>query len=319
MNITRPLLGFIALSLVAAPFLALDSAEASSPASDPVARPSLPPEAVIVVEVLGQSNAWGTQSFIADVEGREFTDIRDRAFIWNKISSATAVQHVDDGEWAPLTVGYGRSGPNSIGPELSLASELLGFLDRPIYVIKCARGETALMRTAQKIDWHPESQGEVFELWRDYYHRPALEDLVAKHGAGNVFHAGIAWFQGAADAEGRYDPAAQLYSHNLGRLAQALRAEAGYDIPLLIGRSENYTPSAFRPHIERVRFSQSRFAETTHNSDWFSTDRTELPNGEVLFPFGPDLHHFNGQAQVHLGDAMAAGLVRLGYLWPVQF
>ena len=278
----------------------------------------LPPDAVVVVEIMGQSNSWGTKSYIHEVPNQNFEPLARHASIWDKIGGATANTLIDDGEWAPLTIGFGRSGPDSFGPEMKLAERLFERFYRPIYVIKCSRGETALAELAAHIDWHPNSQGEIFELWRDYYHRPALDDLVVRHGADNIYYAGLCWFQGAADAENRFNPAYMLYESNLHLLLSAFRTEVGAGVPISIGRSENYVGDPIFPHINVVRLAQMQVAAATPDCEWYSTDLTVLQSGNVLFPFGTDGHHFNGRGQVHLGAAMANTLGRVGFLWPYQ-
>lgn len=167
-------------------------------------KTALPPDAVLVVEILGQSNSWGTKSFLEDVPPGSLENV-GQSFIWDKIGSLSAHDHVEDGAWAPLGVGFGRSGPRSFGPEMVLSQLVQRHLDRPLYIIKCSRGQTILAERAAVIDWSPDSVGEMFDLWRDYCHRPAMQALAAMHGPENIYYLGINWFQGAADAKDWYN------------------------------------------------------------------------------------------------------------------
>lgn len=275
----------------------------------------LPPNAVVVVEILGQSNAWGTNSYITDVP-MGAVDPEPDTFIWDKVGSPTATTHIDDGAWAPLTVGYGRSGPLSFGPEMRLARELHEAIDRPIYVVKCARGMTIIAERPAVTDWNSDSTGEMYDLWRDYYHRPAMLELAALHGPQNVFIIGVNWFQGAADAQNLYNLPYLEYEQNLRDMIQAVRMELSSRVVISVGRSENYVDPQF-PFINEVRASQVLVARTTKRCRWYSTNHRTLPSGEVLFEYGPDGHHFDGRGQLDLGYAMAKTLLSFSLFEPV--
>jgi hypothetical protein len=274
----------------------------------------LPPGAVVVVEIMGQSNSWGTQSFLSDVPMGVIDDVGD-SYIWDKIGGITALTHVDDGAWTPLTVGFGRSGPQSFGPEMVLAQKVYNKLQRPVYVIKCCRGQTLLADRASEVDWNANSVGEMFDLWREYYHRPAMQQLAQMHGAENVYYLGLNWFQGAADSRGLFNDPHLEYEQNLRDLLAAFRAVTVPNVAISVGRSENYTDPNY-PFINYVRAAQVTVADSTARCNWYSTNNRTLSSGEVLFEYAPDNHHFNGLGQLDLGNAMGRTLLRMGLFVP---
>ena len=278
----------------------------------------LPADARVVVLVDGQSQAWGTQSYLSEAVNPVWGDTTRYGRIWNKCGLATALDFVDDGAWVPLEEGYGRSGPESIGPELQLAYRLFQVFRRPVDIVKCCRGSTPLNPAGLPMNWHPSTTGaaSMWELMRDFYWGPALAALTADFGASNLHFTGVAWLQGAADARGDIPNAASEYGGNLTELLAAYRDLLGPNTAIAVGQSENYHESPVQgvvntyPDIVEVREAQAAVALADPLAQLYSVDSRTRGTVEA-FPMGDDNFHGTGQYQQHLGGVMAATLLSL--------
>ncbi|MCP3918983.1 MAG: sialate O-acetylesterase [bacterium] len=269
---------------------------------------------VAVVYLMGQSNCWGQGSFHSQVTDPQYDTTPPNVFIWNKLAGSHPHAPEGDGTFVPLTTGFGFQNPpgsnaDAIGCELQLVHVLRQRYDEPIYVIKCARGGTSLSPDPNRFEWSPLKTGELYDIWRDHYHAPAIELIRAQ---GNTPQCvGVAWCQGAADASINAPPgAADNYRQNLETLIQRVRADVGNPgVPFAIQRETNLDPALF-PGLDLVRDAQTTVGKNDPLVATFNSDTRTLPNGRLAFE-KHDGEHLTGNGQVDLGNGAGAQLLRL--------
>lgn len=300
----------------------------------------LPAGSVGMVIILGQSNPFGTSSWIADVVSRMFSDSPRGVRIWDQIKRDTRHTHtfVDTNDpteanalsrFRPLTTGYGASGFNymwqpgftqvaqgdPIGPEMQLGMELRQFYRAPIEVVKCCQGGT---HTAQQptgtpdwnvasLDQKPES---LLELLRDYYYGAALQALLDEgYERSQIYILGVISMVGAKDSDDQ--PNADAYDVNMGAIIDEVRSwiapSSPTSVPWVIVQSEPYYNAAGgttnnHTYITTVRNAQASLAATKGGVTLVSSDACERENGG-------NGEHIVGQGQVTLGAEMARGIM----------
>lgn len=204
----------------------------------------LPADAVVVVTRLGQSNGWGTNSWVSTQQTALPYGLPDNSsplpgvFCWDKLKrisvwdkNGTDPNRSNEAHrFRPLTVGWGAGGgaypweglpaDPSIGASLQLGYRLRMATQRPVYFIDTFRGGTNLYDTGTSGDarWNVRTTGEdsLYELWRDWYWNDAmtyLVDNVLGGDASRVHLAANVWFQGAADMDTQ--SWADAYENNL--------------------------------------------------------------------------------------------------------
>jgi hypothetical protein len=335
----------------------------------------LPADAVIVVVYTGQSNTYGTNSFVTDTgySPPYDPDYLEGCYIWDQIKRGThlsmSMTDPDRGgerhRFRALHRGYGRSSPSypwedmpsalSLGAELQLAHRLWREYQRPVYIVKCAKGNVplyqvpdrragypypepplpALPSTFFNWDWNRASdvdagggtgvpgQYSMFKLWRDYYWRGALMELLERVDGdrSRIYFAGVVHLQGAADSgpaaqQGQWAPgraAADAFAANLALLVDGFRDVLSPGepdrVPLVLGRSEHYYDDRGNTlpghkYIGEVRHAQELVQAATRNSVLFSTDEVPIVDGE----------HFDGAGQQLLGDLIFEALTRVKWM-----
>jgi hypothetical protein len=185
----------------------------------------------------GQSNALGFGMSRATLPA-EYSGLDWLTWIWNNQS----------GGWEPLMPGVNTgtpANPEAWGPEVAFAHEFrLAHPDEMLIIVKSAKGSTGLAADPARLDWSPQSDGEMFDL--------TAERIAAAR-------ASISWpdvdavflFQGETDA---WDPAASAaYADNLRDWFSAIRAEwmGDPDGEIVFGRINDSGP-----YFETVRWAQ---------------------------------------------------------------
>lgn len=302
-----------------------------------MSRDTVPLQAghVMVIDLVGQSNQWGTNSDISDVTNNVYGGNEDLISIWDKIATGTALDPIDDGDWAPMDANWGRGGSGIIGPELSLCRRLIqAWRPTHLYVIKCCRGETALAQHAEAdaagMDWNPRTASpySMYQVWKHGYHIPAIASIKAIHGESRVWHGGVFWLQGASDArdgdnnevnditDSEYGVEAHAaYFRNLTEILTKFRQDAGSGVPLIVGQSENYHESASQAQIddnffiENVRHQQ-RLAVAEFSDCALAINDNVTIDGHELFPYS-DNEHWTGEGQIHSGESQAGAAIQI--------
>lgn len=284
---------------------------------------------VNVVVLMGQSNLQGTKSTYALDDapnsypitlGSDFETAPSDAYYWDKVNRTTTVTHSDDGQWAPLVLGTGFNNPPGVpGPadagtadcfggemqlhyRLSNQPRLKSNGDEDFYYIKCCLGGTEL-GSAIGPDWNPETAGEMFELFKLYYWKPAIEALFALGLEPQL--VGVFWAQGAADS--LLQALSDEYETNLENFYHAINGVMGVpNAPWIIQRETILDGS--HVGLADVKVAQERVCSRVPNMEFFDSDqRTE--NGRTLF-LQYDGEHFTGDGQVDMGEFAARGLIR---------
>lgn len=253
---------------------------------------------------MGQSNALGQGSFHSEVTNPEYSANPDEVLIWDKLVRPTIYDPVDDGEFVPLTTGFGYSRPpgsnlDAIGCELQLAHRLRQQYDKPLFIIKLARGGTPLSFANHPVSWSPALSGNLWDLWRDYYFAPAMRILdLAGHTVSEMV---MLWIHGAADSKREAD--ANAYLRNLRMLVKSMRQISQRpDLRVVVHRETDITPPTGFPFLQLVREAQERYCDDDTNSHWYPTDGIDKHDGE----------HFSGNGQVEVGNR-AATTIKMGW------
>ena len=113
-------------------------------------------------------------------------------------------------------------GPKGIGPEVSFAYTLQRALNKPIGIIKHAKGGTNLAK-----DWNPAISTNLYA---------ALKDKVAAAGQSRKINIkGMIWMQGENDS--KYEEMAKVYAQNLTDFIQTARKDFNSpEMPFVAGR-----------------------------------------------------------------------------------
>lgn len=137
-------------------------------------------------------------------------------------------------------------GPKGVGPEVSFAYTLQRALNKPIGIIKHAKGGTNLAK-----DWNPELSTNLYA---------ALKDKVAAAGQSRKINIkGMIWMQGENDS--KYEEMAKAYAQNLTDFIQTARKDFNSPgMPFVAGRVN--PPYAFSNLV--------RTAQTTCTVDGYS-------------------------------------------------
>lgn len=237
-----------------------------------------PRPAADLVIVAGQSNALGYGLSGGDLPAGVAPDPEVR--IW------------DGARFAVMEPGRNTGSPNfpaSCGPETGFARAWRkAHPDRPLYVVKYARGSTPLAASPGR-DWAPAS-GELFQ---EVAAAAAAATAALRAQGLRPRVAAVVWMQGEADAA---DPArAAAYRANLTALLAAIRERwAKADTPVVVGRIPDFGAQA-----AQVRAAQAQVDA--------ADPLTVTADAEGL-PMQPDGLHIAAAGQLRLGEAMAAAL-----------
>ncbi|MCP3958179.1 MAG: sialate O-acetylesterase [bacterium] len=256
---------------------------------------------VFVAPMMGQSNMFGQDATHAQVINPEYSTTPPDAHIWDKVDSLTLVTHVDDGAWTPLVLGMGfdnppGSIPDAIGPEmeyhhrLQLDPEING----PIYYVKCCLGGTELGPEGAQQDWDPDSSAEMFDLFKLYYWKPAIEAIYAN--GDEPWLIGVFWGQGAADAQ---TTLALSYANNLIKFYKAINDVMGVPGANWVIQRETILSGITYPYLDELKQQQELAAQQIPAMEYFDSEqRTEYGVAQFVQHDG---EHFNGEGQRSFG------------------
>jgi len=316
------------------------------------APPLLHADDVILVLVWGQSNAKGTNSWLADATWSNWSDVANNAFIWDMGKRWIQNSHyfTDDlagnpipghegeyPEFRPIMAGYGASGKNypwdsqdlyPVGPEMQLAKRLLGWARRPVYIVKCAIGDSVVAdRGASLGDWNvaglTSGPGGVpkelsyLHLFKNYYYGPAIWRMVNTLGIlrERIKFAGVCQMIGASDANN--ETYANAYAANLTAIINSVRGQIQpgnpNSIPWVIGGIEDYyttggVPTAPHTYVATVAAAQHSVAASMQNVLVAPTNDIEREDDATHGPGAGE--HFTGNGQLQLGNLFYGALRR---------
>ena len=222
------------------------------------------------------------------------------------------------GAWMPLGPGFGtgyKATPDSVtlsdrfGPELMFGHRMQELSDKPVAIIKYARGGSSIAHGASGFgSWQPEFyEGDSINSWDHFKQtvRLAMEqkDIDGDGLDDELIPAGIAWMQGESDA--MHEWSAQAYYNNLSDLMQKISRALGQEqLPVVLGK---ITESGFdRPgggmdYIETVHAAQEKYAADSQNGLVSLDSITWLWDG----------WHYSSEDYLELGEKMANAIHEL--------
>ena len=273
------------------------------------------PNAVAVLYMMGQSNLWGDAAFHSKVDKPQYDTEPAGMFIWNKIAGNEPHTPGAPGDFVPLTTGFGfqnppGSNPDAIGSEMQLSFRFRN-LGKDLYFIKTARGGTSIEPDPKRLDWSPESEGELYDVWNFHYHRAAIEWLYSRRKTPHLL--GVFWAQGAGDATTNAPPgAAGNYEANLVNLMQRIRTDIGVPNASFAIQRETNLAARSHPGLQQVRDAQTAVGNADTRAITFNSDTIPGggPNGRDFYE-KHDGEHYTGNGQVDFGNDAAGQLSRL--------
>ncbi len=247
------------------------------------------PERLLVFLIGGQSNAVG-HGPASDLSREAFFPQEDVDFFY----------HLPDGPFEHVTVRPGGMRNGSFGPEISMARRLADLFEdggrTRVSIIKYARGGTNL-HTQWAADGSPSDvfDGPEYRVFQETVRR-GLVALQEKYPEAELEIAGMAWMQGEADRDPRYNP---FYQANLERFILDLRKTYRSDLPVVIGRLSINQRRIPTDELEAIRRAQDGVGQTDPLIMVVDTD--EMP---VL----PDDLHFDAEGLLEMGKQFAEAL-----------
>ncbi len=190
-----------------------------------------------LVVFAGQSNALGFGMDASTLPANYWRG-DPRTFIWNN----------ETGGFEVMTPGVNTGtlkNPGAWGPEVAFAATFRqDHPDEALFIVKSAKGSTGLAADPNRLDWSPQSEGEMFDLTTQ-----RVADARAALGGMEV--DGVFFVQGEQDAFD--EDAAQAYGDNLQAWIAAVRDEwiADEDGKVAFARINDSTP-----WFETVRWAQ---------------------------------------------------------------
>lgn len=185
----------------------------------------------------GQSNALGFGMSRATLPQQD-AGVDWLTWIWNN----------ESGAWEPMMPGVNTgtpANPQAWGPEVAFARAFrAAHPDEILTIVKSAKGSTGLAADPDRIDWSPDSAGEMFDLTADRV-------AAARASIGWPDVDAVFLFQGETDA---WDAdASAAYADNLRDWFAAIRAEWMGDPEgqIVFGRIADSGPN-----FETVRWAQ---------------------------------------------------------------
>jgi len=229
----------------------------------------------------GQSNALGYGLTAADVPAHLVLP-NPSAYIF------------DGTNWGQLRPGVNTgtpANPQAWGPEAELAYRY--GLDHPgevLLIVKSAKGSTGLAADGDRLDWSPDSAGELFDF-TDARIDAARAAFTAATGEAAPGVSAAFWMQGEQDATNAADAGA--YATNLAHFLEAVRLEwmdnpAGYIGLGRIGDSPGLAYAA------EVRVAQWSVDQADASAESFKT---------IGYGLQSDGLHYDAAGQTSLGGA----------------
>jgi len=174
-------------------------------------------------------------------------------------------------------------GPKRVGPEVLFAYTLQRALNKPIGIIKHAKGGTNLAK-----DWNPELSTNLYA---------ALKDKVAAAGKSRKINIkGMIWMQGENDS--KFEEMAKVYSQNLVNLIQTARKDFNSpEMPFVAGRVN--PPPAYK-FANLVRTAQEKC--TVERYSYINCDDLTTQEGGL---------HYDTAGLVEMGKRFAQSIQNL--------
>lgn len=238
--------------------------------------------------IMGQSNAdgRGIKSDVPDMGGFAF---EGRVRIFQKPIKRTPgsakVNHVNDGYWEDYDGDNGmivspQTGKlaTSCGLELTSAylwaTQIYPKTNTPLYMIKCAIGDTSLANDNKGIDTNwSDMPGQMWELAYIYTIRPAITQLLCEGKKPRLI--GVFWGQGEHD--GSDDKLALEYESNLRHLLDNIRNNLGFSsAPVMIMGLSSYNDK--KNAWIQVKQAQKNISDQIENTFLITTDGSDSFN-----------------------------------------
>ncbi len=249
----------------------------------------------------GQSNAngRGDASQLTEPLASPQKNVR---FYWHRTQATDNVGHLVEDQWIDLAPGSGHGKtkpvyPREFGLEVSLGSELAkAYPDEKVAIIKYSHGGSNL-----HTQWAED--GQKYETFVS----TARAALAALAKSGHTFELqGMIWQQGEADAGSPRH--ANHYQANLSSLISRVRKDLGdgKPLPFSIGGLSDSQNSSIKTRGTSwyvVRHAQESLARNVDSVGFVNTDGYSTRVGEAI--------HFNHEAQIALGKAHAAEMIRI--------
>lgn len=257
-------------------------------------------EHYLVYLIGGQSNGNG-RGDASQLTGPLASPQKDVRLYWHRTQKTANVGHLVEDQWIDLAPGSGQGQTNPVypkefGPELSFGRALADARpEAKIALVKYTHGGSSLHG-----NWA--ENGPMYKTFVSTT-RAALAALTA---AGHTHELrGMIWQQGEADTEKEW-PAA--YQTNLTNLISRVRKDLfeGKPRPFVIGGlSDSQDATIKKPGTgwHTVRKAQEAVAKALPKVGFVNTDGFPTRPGEAI--------HFNHAAQIALGKAHAAEMIRL--------
>lgn len=261
-------------------------------------RIAVTPPTVNVYMLAGQSNAFGN----ADISlvSSTYVPAIPRSYIYYKPGLSTmstdSAFSADNGYWSPLQLNVNNQLVDycgvKYGPELEFCYQMQNYLNKPIYIVKFAIGDTALQEESTSgtiglgglLDWAKISTGELYGRLVNYYAIRAARDLVTM-GFTPVFKS-MFWMQAERDAF--FATFGNNYQGNLQNLASNIRTDitaAGYNassMQFVIGRLSDEVAASRSAGGPTIRTAQVTVGGQTNNA-WFDTDAFTMQADQVHY------------------------------------
>ena len=170
-----------------------------------------------------------------------------------------------------------------VGPEVSFAYTLQRALNKPIGIIKHAKGGTNLAK-----DWNPADPKSLYSQLK--------QKVDAAGKAREIRIAGMIWMQGENDS--RFEEMAKVYSQNLANLIQTARKDFNSpETPFAAGRVN--PPPAYK-FADLVRTAQEKC--TVERYSCINCDELTMQEGNL---------HYDTAGLVEMGKRFAQSIQNL--------
>jgi hypothetical protein len=229
---------------------------------------------VAFVVFAGQSNAlgWGMS---AETLPLQFSQLDWGTFIWNNEAAGWELM------MPGLNTGTPKN-PQAWGPEVAFARafrEANPF--EPLFIVKSVKGSTGLAEDPHRLDWSPNSEGELFDL-------TAERIQAARESLWGLEVDAVFIVQGEQDAF--FADMASAYADNMSQWLAAIRAEwmGDADGQIAFARIADTTP-----HNDAVQMAQLAVDEADARAWSFDTAEFQLQDGDQL--------HFAAEGYLQIG------------------
>lgn len=239
----------------------------------------------------GQSNMVGEGRF-ADLPANLMSPRPGVLFRRLYLSGQEVADVAPEGQWIDLQPSNPDRG---FGPELSFGHSMADHTERPLAILKCAKGGSGLYN-----DWRPHVTDDPMTLTNQLIQQ-GREALDAFERVGLTMNiAGILWYQGECDSQA-HNPTPERFGSMLRTLLNRLRTE--------LPEASHARAVLFRvnplkgnpPHYDTIRRQIQEVADSDPMAAWVQVD--DLPH--------PDAIHLNSTGLIEAGQRAAEHMRRL--------